>query len=242
MYFHCGYRKSDHRRKVVSLDELGISRTQSARWQREASLPEDEFQEYLQQTRLEGRELTTTGLLRMARIHARTATCFSDIESSLGNLKDRLRGLARWGSRFACIYVDPPWPGGRGVTVRRFERELAALPVQPLAAKEAHLHLWVMPELLECGLKLLRAWGFHYRASLAKSKQRASGSGYWQQAHEVLMLGVRGGLPFRDPALPSAIDGSSTSCPEIHAIIERASHPPYLDLFGSEALAGWTVP
>ena len=73
LHLHGGDRKSNHRGKGTKLEGFGISRTQSARWQREASLPEEDFREYLRQTRLEGRELTSVGLLRAARLYARSA-------------------------------------------------------------------------------------------------------------------------------------------------------------------------
>ena len=47
------------------------SQDQSSRWQREASVPEEDFDEYLRLTREEGKELTSRGLLRLARADAR---------------------------------------------------------------------------------------------------------------------------------------------------------------------------
>ena len=108
-----------------------------------------------------------------------------------------------------------------------------------LAARQAHLHLWMTPELLEEGIKLLRAWGFRYRASLVWTKFPKEFGSFWHQAHDILLLGVRGRLEFRDSSLPSWIDGDPSL--EIRALIERVSHPPYLDLFGGEPVTGWTA-
>lgn len=49
-----------------TLAELGIETTQSHRWQREASVPEERFEQYLATTREEGKELTSVGLLRIS--------------------------------------------------------------------------------------------------------------------------------------------------------------------------------
>lgn len=44
----------------------GIDKMQSHRWQREASVPEERFEQYLAETREEGKELTSVGLLRIS--------------------------------------------------------------------------------------------------------------------------------------------------------------------------------
>src|SRR5262245_31999541 len=44
----------------------GISKMQSSRWQREASVPPEEFERYLMHTREAGEELTSAGLLLLA--------------------------------------------------------------------------------------------------------------------------------------------------------------------------------
>jgi phage N-6-adenine-methyltransferase len=44
----------------------GISESQSSRWQREASVPEARFEQYVAETRGDGGELTSVGLLRIA--------------------------------------------------------------------------------------------------------------------------------------------------------------------------------
>jgi DNA modification methylase len=54
-----------------TLDDLGISKMQSSRWQAIAALPEDEFEEYIQETKGKGDELTTVGVLTLAKEHKR---------------------------------------------------------------------------------------------------------------------------------------------------------------------------
>ncbi len=244
---HGGDRKSDHRNNGAGLNELGITKVQSSCWQREASLPEDDFQEYLRQTKRQGKELTSRGLLRLARLFVEATEAVFDPASSLSQMAGKLRDLARRQAPFRCIYVTPPWPNGRKAktSIRQRVQELAALPVKGLAAERGHLHLWTTPELLEDGLRLLRAWGFRYRASLVRTKSPTDYGSYWRQSHEILLLGVRGGLAFRDSDLPSWIEGhlasSTNSLREIHSLIERVSHGPYLELFGSKPESGWTV-
>lgn len=124
-------------------------------------------------------------------------------------------------------------------------RELIDLPVEPVVAEKAHLHLWTPPELLQDGLRAIQAWGFRYQTSLVRTKTAADYGSYWRQAHEVLLLGVRGDMEFRDRSLLSWMDpqtsAAAESLYEIRSVIERASPEPYLELFGNMATRGWTV-
>jgi hypothetical protein len=78
-----------------------------------------------------------------------------------------------------------------------------------VAAKKAHLHLWVPPELLEAGFAVLRAWGFCYESLLVRRKPKPDRGEYWRSAHDMLLLGVRGELPrYGTVGLDGRRDGS----------------------------------
>jgi hypothetical protein len=75
--------KNNRSQAATSLDDLGINKSQSSRWQDQARLPEEEFRKYLADCRAAGREPTSQGLLNRSRqfggkglapkFHARTA-------------------------------------------------------------------------------------------------------------------------------------------------------------------------
>src|SRR4051812_12210573 len=68
-----GNRRAARRQVALTLQELGISRDQSSRWQRLASVPDDDFSKYLQDAIHQGREITSAGLMQIAaRIHSKT--------------------------------------------------------------------------------------------------------------------------------------------------------------------------
>jgi hypothetical protein len=100
--------------------------------------------------------------------------------------------------------------------------------------------------LLEAGLAVLRAWGFHYRSMLVRHKAALDYGDYWRQEHDLLLLGVRGRLAFRDSSLPSWLDGHyrspTDSVREVCAFIARVSSGPYLDLFATTVATDWPVP
>jgi hypothetical protein len=61
-----GDRRSKLHHVTVKLEDLGISRQQSRRWQQLASISEKDFAKYIQTANELGREVTSAGLLRMA--------------------------------------------------------------------------------------------------------------------------------------------------------------------------------
>ena len=60
-------QRSDLSRDVTSLKDLGIERMQSSRWQAVASLPEKDFEKHVAQVMKSNEELTTIGVIKLAR-------------------------------------------------------------------------------------------------------------------------------------------------------------------------------
>jgi len=62
-----GDRKSSSVDTTLKLTDLGISKDQSSRWQTIADLPEKELEKHIVQVKASNEELTTVGLIRLAR-------------------------------------------------------------------------------------------------------------------------------------------------------------------------------
>jgi hypothetical protein len=62
-----GDRKSSSHAESLKLSDLGIDHNQSARWQREASVPDTQFEEYIASVKTAGKEITARGLLKLER-------------------------------------------------------------------------------------------------------------------------------------------------------------------------------
>ncbi|MBA4067812.1 MAG: hypothetical protein C0501_29760 [Isosphaera sp.] len=164
-----------------------------------------------------------------------------------------LAALARRGPRFGTVYADPPWAyqntAARGAAEDHYRTmtldDICRLPVGPLLAPKAHLHLWATTAFLEDAFRVVRAWGFTYKSCFVWAKPLLGCGNYWRLAHEFLLLGVRGRTPFRDKTQRSWRElprGRHSGKPErLRAVIERVSPGPYLELFGRKPVDGWVV-
>lgn len=162
--------------------------------------------------------------------------------------------LVRNGEKFGCIYADPPWlydnQGTRAATGNHYGGmtvdELCALPVRDIAADDAHLHLWTTNGFLfECP-KIFEAWGFEFRSSFVWVKPQMGIGNYWRNSHEILLTAIRGNAKrFNDHSMMSWLNcerGLHSSKPEqVRHFIERASPPPYLEMFARSGAPNWTV-
>lgn len=68
-----GDRKSNGHADRLNLADLGINQSQSKRWQKEAQVPEFEFERYVKLASQFGEEVTAAGLLRLSRKHTCTS-------------------------------------------------------------------------------------------------------------------------------------------------------------------------
>lgn len=259
------YQRSHDATVAASLANLGINKSQSARWQALARLPEGEFEGFIDSTKVRHRELTTAAALKLARQREARAPSNNGTEEGpeavegeasggrRGMVAPSLEDLVAKGSRYGCILLDPPWrygnQGTRASTDNHYEtmglEEIAALPVGELAAPASHLHLWTTNAFLFDSRALLEGWGFEYKSVLVWVKPDIGLGNYWRVAHEYLLLGVRGGAAFRDRSRRSWFEaprGSHSEKPkEVREMLEAVSPGPHLELFARRRVAGWTV-
>jgi hypothetical protein len=69
-----GDRRSKSHNERLKLDDLGISRNQSTRWQMQARVPENVFRDHIKQTCEAGKELTSARLIRLAKQWGKSVT------------------------------------------------------------------------------------------------------------------------------------------------------------------------
>ena len=243
-----------------ALESAGASRRDASRWQLISAFPVESFEAEIEAAKDGGRELTTTRMVKAATAHqARAPKVEPDEELDIKGFGTRgivrgekgLKKLIRSDVRFQTIYLDPPWSadnqGTRAVVGNHDYTmsvdEIAELPVGELAAKRAHLHLWTTNAFLFDCKKLLGAWGFDYKGIFVWAKPNIGIGNYWRVAHEFMVLGVRGNLPFQDHGQRSWQEYPrreySRKPDEIREIIEQVSPGPRLELFARKGAKNW---
>jgi N6-adenosine-specific RNA methylase IME4 len=168
------------------------------------------------------------------------------------------------GKKFKTILADPPWRFLNRSSIaspensKRFRyntlplQEICSIPVQQVAAENAHLYLWVPNALLWEGLKVMKEWGFEYKTNIVWHKIRKDGEPnggglgfYFRNATEIVLFGVRGSLRTLKPGrtqvniIKSRRREHSRKPDELYNIIESCSLSPYLELFARGTYPGW---
>jgi N6-adenosine-specific RNA methylase IME4 len=241
-----------------TFSELGIGHTEAFRWQKIASIDERSFEDHIEVNQNGKKELTTAGVLKLAlekkhmeqveiqKARMEKATMFSPGSPCYKDLADVPKD-------FACLYADPPWQYGNQATRSSTDKnyptlsidDLCALPVSEHAAGNSQLHLWTTNSFIGEAIRLVSAWGFTYKTMMVWTKPKIGIGNYWRNAHELLLLGIRGSAPFKDHSIRSWQEHDvleHSQKPELfRRLIEKVSGGPYLELFGRRPVDGWTV-
>jgi N6-adenosine-specific RNA methylase IME4 len=153
--------------------------------------------------------------------------------------------------KFRTLCVDPPWEYGgvperaRPTYATMTQKELLALPVASWAEDQAHLYLWSTNANLPDAFELMKRWGFQNITTLTWVKPSFGLGSYFRTTTEHVLFGVRGRLLTRVRNLGTHFAAPKTNHSEkpdsFYRIVERASYPPFLDVFARKRRAGWTV-
>lgn len=174
---------------------------------------------------------------------------------------------------YRAILADPPWhfepwaldedkPGRHAI--RHYQtmpiKDIQALPVCDVAARNCALFMWVIWPMLTHGLETISAWGFKYK-TCAFAWMKADGTqvdmfvddypvqiggGYWTRSNsEICLLATRGHPQRLNADVRQGIIAPrrehSRKPDGVHGRIERLVAGPYLELFGRAERKGWTV-
>lgn len=194
----------------------------------------------------------------------RSAKHVADLAQPITAVGEDLLNFAS-GRRFATILADPPWQfqnrtGKVAPEHKRLARygtmtlnDIKGLPVSDIAAKTAHLYLWVPNALLPDGIAVLQAWGFQYKSNLVWHKIRKDGGSdgrgvgfYFRNVTELILFGVRGSnartlKPGRTQVnyLSSRKREHSRKPDEQYDLIEACSPGPFIELFARGDRKNW---
>jgi N6-adenosine-specific RNA methylase IME4 len=122
---------------------------------------------------------------------------------------------------------------------------IAALPVESLAAKDAHLWIWGISRSLDATYAVARAWGFTPMTLVTWCKTGAPGMGHYIRVNTEHCLLATRGRPMVPVSKPMASwfnapkRAHSQKPDEFYAIAEQVSPGPRIELFARQRWPGW---
>jgi N6-adenosine-specific RNA methylase IME4 len=252
------------------LSNLGVTKTQSSRWQRFAALDVETFKSRV----IAARKKALSGLDTVHReLKQRAERAAYESRIQLGCTIDDLHALAPSGYKAGSILVDVParyltYSGeGKQRSAERYYNtegvaELKAMGslIRALAAKDCALHYWTSGPQNANALEIIRAWDFAFTTwgfIWIKTEPGIEvinldgdglhfGMGFNTRANaEVVLLAKRGepvrlNNDVRQVVIAPAMEHSAKP-EEVRRRIERLYPGPYLELYGRKPVPGWTV-
>jgi len=155
--------------------------------------------------------------------------------------------------KFQTIVIDPPWDYednflGRSKPLYALMNieQLEEMDVMKYADETCHLYLWTTNAFIWRAKELGERWGFTYKTILTWCKPTIGLGTYFRNNTEHCLFFIRGGSKstrVKDIGTWfEAKRGEHSQKPEIfYEIVERASHPPYLDIFGRKERKNWII-
>ena len=163
---------------------------------------------------------------------------------------------------YKTIVADPPWlpemaiinspASGIGAPKASPQRHYSTMTVEEicslnvLSADKAHLYLWCLPQHIDWGYQVARAWGFKPIQTLTWCKP-GLGAGRFQCNTEHILVCRKGDR--KDNAFQMTggtwfkwARGKHSEKPEeFFNLVEKCSPGPYLELFSRKKREGWSV-
>jgi N6-adenosine-specific RNA methylase IME4 len=233
-----GDQKSGSQAATPKLADLRITKSQSSRWQRLASLPAKEQEEKIQRTKKKQRSIID-GTAKAERAEVRAAD------------EARVKLLAARPGRYRTLVIDPPWDyydslagRARPSYATMTHEQLLALDVTQWAEDNCHLYLWATNSFMPRAFELMAHWGFIHKTNLTWNKPRWGLGAYFRNQTEHVLFGIRGTLRTRSDSISTIFEapvGTHSEKPErFYEIVRAASYPPYGEAFQRQARPDFT--
>lgn len=187
------YQRSHDVTVAPKLSNIGVTKSQSSRWQATASLPEEIFEEHIAEIKTDKKELTSAGVTRLANVTKRKVQ------------NKQLKEQPAPTEKYRILLCDPPWRYGdqqhsttEQDTILETHyptmsiSELCELPIKNICEENAVLFLWVTSPLLAECFDVINAWNFKYKTSMVWDKVKHNVGNYVSVRHEFLLICTKG--------------------------------------------------
>jgi len=156
---------------------------------------------------------------------------------------------------YKTIVIDPPWETKANIAGRS-GCDYAEMCIEDIntffeeKVKEhiddnAHIYLWTINNRLHDSFHLLEKWGFDYKTIVTWVKPSIGMGNYFRNNTEHILFAVKGKLGIKQNDIPTWFKADkskhSVKPDKAYETIERASHPPYVDIFGRKKRDGWDI-
>ena len=239
-------RLSDNSEYRQALEDAELNERTARRWQTEAALPEETFEQHVAETKASQKELTSAGVYRLAQRHKQAQEREQTNDNALLYVPDGL---------FRTMVIDPPWPAQK---ILRDERplqdtfdyptmtldEISKLPIADLADPDGcHIYLWTTHKYLPYSFKLFDGWGVKYECLMTWNKNVGFTPYSWMYDTEHVLFGRVGSLPLQKLGLRLSFSAKVTKHSEkpdiFYERVLEASPEPRLELFARKKRGGF---
>ena len=231
----------------IKLDDLGITRDESSRAQKIAALKEDDFEQYINETKETNAEITLNGAVKLAKEIIRNDKINTQIQELNKNLPDMPEGV------FDVIVIDPPWKyvgdydpdGHRGTCPYPLLSQEELLNFKLPSADNCILFLWTTNHFLWDAKELLDAWGFAYKNIITWDKVNM-GVGYWfRNVTEHCLVGIKGSPVWTNKTFTTLLREKRTEHskkPEaFYNMVDKICYGRKIEIFSRQKRDGWDV-
>jgi len=232
------------------LENLGLHKKMSSRFQAlYTTIPSDVFEDCVSEIKTEPIELTTAGLMRLAKKKLQE----SEQNETEQNILERLESL----NQYRTIVIDPPWPIQKIIREERplqdrfayrtmTLEEITKIPIGKLAYQDGcHIYLWTTHKFLPASLELFKTWGVKYQCLMTWVKNVGITPFSWMYSTEHVLFGRVGNLALLRNGLRldfSARVTEHSAKPDIfYERVIEASPEPRLEMFARKQRDGFEV-